>query len=238
MSPTRRDSTAHGGIKSFLKENSLSLFFLVTFLAALVGQAIAGHSLFNQEQLQHGDPTITFWRYLSSSDFGQAVTENWQSEYLQFALFALATVWLLQKGSSESKELDEAGTESDEEQKVGAHAGQDSPRWARTGGFRTMIYSNSLAIVMAVVFAASWFAQSVNGWTVFNDEQAAHNDPSISWWSYVGSSDFWEATFQNWQSEFLAVGSFAILVIYLRQRGSPESKPVGASTRDSTGQEG
>ena len=89
-------STARGGLRTFIRENSLSLFFLVIFLAALVGQAIAGHNLFNQEQVQHGDPTITFWRYLSTSDFGQAVTENWQSEYLQFALFALATVWLLQ----------------------------------------------------------------------------------------------------------------------------------------------
>ena len=233
-----QESTAHGGVRSFVRENSLSLFFLAIFLAALIGQAIAGHSLFNEEQLQHGEPSISLWRYLSTSDFGQAVTENWQSEYLQFALFALATVWLLQKGSSESKELDNAGTESDEDQKVGAHADADSPRWAKVGGLRTTIYSNSLAIVMMAVFTASWFAQSVNGWTVFNDEQATHGDPTVSWWSYVGSSDFWEATFQNWQSEFLAVGSFAILVIYLRQRGSPESKPVGASTRDATGQEG
>jgi hypothetical protein len=238
MSDGASKSTARAGFRGFARENSLSLFFLVIFIAALVGQAVAGHNLFNQEQLQHGEPTISLWRYLGSSHFGQAVTENWQSEYLQFALFAVATVWLVQKGSSESKELDKAGTESDRDQKVGAHAEAGSPRWAKAGGLRTTLYSNSLVIVMGLVFLASWFAQSVNGWSVFNDEQSTHGDSPISWWSYVGSSDFWEATFQNWQSEFLAVGSFAVLVIYLRQRGSPESKPVGASTRDSTGEEG
>jgi hypothetical protein len=225
-------------MRRFVRENSLSLFFLAIFLAALVGQAIAGHNVFNGEALQHGESTISFWRYLSSSHFAQAVTENWQSEYLQFALFALATVWLVQKGSPESKELEKAGTESDSDQKVGEHAGQDSPRWARYGDLRTTIFSNSLIIVMALVFFASWFAQSVSGRNVFNEEAVAHGDEKVSWLGYIGSSDFWEATFQNWQSEFLAVGSFAVLAIFLRQRGSPESKPVGAPTSDATGQQG
>jgi hypothetical protein len=225
-------------MRRFLKHNSLSLFFLAIFILALIGQAIAGHSLFNQEQATHGDPAVSLWTYVTSSAFGQAVMENWQSEYLQFALFALATVWLLQKGSPESKELDRAGTESDAEQKVGEHAEERSPRWARFGDWRTAVYSNSLIIVMGLIFLGSWFAQSVTGWTEFNDERALHGEPHASWLSYVGSSTFWESTFQNWQSEFLAVGSFAVLTIYLRQRGSPESKPVGASTTDATGAEG
>jgi membrane protein implicated in regulation of membrane protease activity len=225
-------------VKRFVKENSLSLFFLTIFLLALVGQAISGHNLYNEEQLAHGESTIGFWRYLSTSNFGQAVMENWQSEYLQFALFALATVWLLQKGSPESKELDKAGTESDKDQMVGRHAREGSPRWARVGGLRTAIYSNSLIIVMALVFFASWFAQSVTGMSNYNQEQHDHGAPGLSWWGYVGSSDFWQATFQNWQSEFLAVGSFVILAVYLRQRGSPESKPVGAPTEAATGKEG
>jgi hypothetical protein len=223
--------------KKFVKENSLSLFFLAIFLLALVGQAIAGHNLYNEEATSHKEATIGFWRYLTSSDFGNAVMENWQSEYLQFALFAMATVWLLQKGSPESKELDKAGTEPDKDQKVGRWAEADSPRWAKVGGVRTALYSNSLIIVMALVFFGSWFAQSVTGWTDHNQEQHAHGDPRLSWWSYVGSSQFWEATLQNWQSEFLAVGSFAVLVVYLRQRGSPESKPVGAA-HGATGVEG
>lgn len=225
-------------VKKFVKENSLSLFFLTIFLMALIGQAIAGHNLYNEEAIAHGESTISFWRYLTSSSFGNAVMENWQSEYLQFALFATATVWLLQKGSPESKELDKAGTESDEDQKVGRWARKDSPRWAEVGGIRTAIYSNSLIIAMAVIFFGSWFAQSVTGWTDYNQEQHSHGDPRLSWWGYIGSSQFWESTLQNWQSEFLAVGSFAVLVVYLRQRGSPESKPVGAPVDDATGQEG
>ena len=223
--------------RDFAKENSLSLFFLAIFLLALIGQAIAGHNLYNEEALAHEEKTIDFWRYLASSNFGNAVMENWQSEYLQFALFAFATVWLLQKGSPESKELDKAGTESDKEQKVGRYADEGSPLWARVGGVRTAIYSNSLMIAMALVFLGSWFAQSVTGWTDFNQEQHDHGDPRVSWWTYVGSSQFWEATLQNWQSEFLAVGSMAVLAIYLRQRGSPESKPVGCP-HHSTGAEG
>ena len=237
MAPTR-ESSGRSGVAKFIVENSLSLFFFVIFVAALGGQAIAGHDLFNQERLEHGAEPISFWRYLSTSHFGQAVTENWQSEYLQFALFALATVWLLQKGSPESKELDKAGTESDRDQKVGRHATEDSPPWARYGDWRTAIYSNSLIIVMALIFVASWFAQSVTGWTEYNTSQVEHAQSTLPWLQYIGSADFWQATLQNWQSELLAVGSMAILSVYLRQRGSPESKPVGAPVTDATGQEG
>jgi Domain of unknown function (DUF6766) len=224
-------------MRRFLRENSLTIFFGVIFVAALTGQAIAGHSLYNQEQRAHGEGAVSLLRYVASSSFGQAVMENWQSEYLQFTLFMLATVWLLQRGSPESKEVDAAGTETDREQRVGRHAGPESPLWARTGGIRTAIYSNSLLIAMGAIFVASWFAQSVTGWTAFNEQQQAHGDPTTSWLGYVGSSDFWEATFQNWQSESLAVGSFVVLAVYLRQRGSPESKPVGAP-HEATGMEG
>jgi hypothetical protein len=224
--------------RRFIQENSLSLFFLLIFLAALIGQAVAGHSANNQELASHGERAIGFWNYVTSSSFGRAVMENWQSEYLQFALFALATVWLLQKGSPESKELDRAGTESDADQKIGRHANARSPHWAAAGGLRTAIFSNSLIIVMALVFFGSWFAQSVTGWTDFNESQRFHGEPGLSWLGYVGSATFWEETLQNWQSEFLAVGSFAVLTIFLRQRGSPESKPVGAPSGDATGAEG
>jgi hypothetical protein len=226
-------------LRDFLSENSLSLFFLVIFLLAVFGQAVAGHDLYNDEAAMHGDPRISLWQYLSTADFARAVTENWQSEYLQFALFAAATIWLLQKGSPESKELDKAGREGEREQKLGEYAEEDSPAPAKErGGLRRWVFSNSLLLVMTAIFLASWFAQSVNGLAEYNDQQDTHGEPSISWLDYIGTADFWEATFQNWQSEFLAVGSFAVLAVFLRQRGSPESKPVGASTLDSTGQEG
>jgi hypothetical protein len=224
-------------MRRFLRDHSLSLFFLTIFLAALVGQAIAGHVLHNEEATAHGDETISIWRYIVSSDFGNAVMENWQSEYLQFMLFMLATVWLLQRGSPESKEPGKEGLETLEEQKIGEHAEEESPEWAKPRGIRTFVYSNSLLIVMAIIFVGAWFAQSVTGWTTFNAEQTDHGEAAVSWLTYIGSADFWEATLQNWQSEFLAVGSFAAFTIFLRQRGSPESKPVGAP-HDATGVEG
>jgi hypothetical protein len=230
-------------VRRFLKHNGLSLAFGAIFLLALGFQAMTGWQEFNNEEVAHAElvheqaDTISFGRYLTSSEFGQAVMENWQSEYLQFTLFILATVWLLQRGSPESKELDKAGLESDEDQKVGDHAERNSPRWARVGGLRTFVYSNSLLLVMTGVFLGSWFAHSVTGWTEYNNQQVEHEQPELSWVSYLGSADFWQTTLQNWQSEFLAVGSMVILSVYLRQRGSPESKPVGAP-HDATAVEG
>src|SRR4029453_10592931 len=117
-------------------------FFLAIFLASLVGQAFTGQDAFNHAQLAHGGDPISMGRYVTSSSYWADVLENWQSEYLQFTLYIFATVWLLQRGSPESKDLGNAGTESDEEQRVGEHAGERSPRWARVGGLRTRIYSN------------------------------------------------------------------------------------------------
>ena len=224
-------------VRKFLKHNGLSLAFLGLFHAALCFQAAAGHADFNEDQDRHGDPRISLTRYVTSSEFGSAVMENWQSEYLQFTLFILGTVWLLQRGSPESKRLDKAGRESDEEQNVGEHAGPDSPGWARATGVRRAIYENSLLLVMAAVWIGSWFAQSVVGVTEYNAARLDHRQDSVSWAVYLTKADFWEKTLQNWQSEFLAVGSMVILSVYLRQRGSPESKPVG-TPHHATGVEG
>jgi hypothetical protein len=224
-------------MRRFLRENSLGLAFGTLFLATLVAQALIGHSDFNADQAaHHGDP-IGLWRYVSSSSFGVDVLENWQSEYLQFTLYIVGTVWLLQKGSPESKELDKAGGESDSDQKVGEHATEDSPKWASVGGLRTRIYSNSLLIVMGTIFLLSWLGQSITGSVAYNAEQFDHQQAALSWPQYVVTPDFWNRTLQNWQSEFLAIGSMAVLAIYLRQRGSPESKPVGSS-HTATGVEG
>jgi hypothetical protein len=218
-----------------LRDNGLSIFFGVLFLAALAGQSIAGHSAFNQDQLEHDAAPVSYWRYLTSSEFGQAMLENWQSEYLQFFLFILATVWLVQRGSGESKHPGKRGRETEQEQRLGPHAHSSSPRWARLhGGFRRALYSNSLLIVMGLIFVLSWFGQSVTGLTAHNDAQRLHGEPTVSWIRYVREPDFWENTLQNWQSEFLAVGTMAVFTVFLRQRGSPESKPVGAA-HDATG---
>jgi hypothetical protein len=224
-------------MRTFVKQNSLSLFFAVIFLAALAGQGLVGHADYNAQQISDGLATISLPRYLTSSSFAVDVAENWQSEYLQFLLFILATVWLLQRGSPESKPLDQAGNESDEKQKIGRYAADDSPALARRGGLPTALYSSSLGLAMGAIFLASWAAQSVAGRVAYDEEQLAQLQAPVSWFGYVTSADFWNRTLQNWQSEFLAVGSMAVLSIYLRQRGSPESKPVG-SAHASTGVEG
>lgn len=211
-----------------LRNHGLSLFFGVIFLLALLGQALTGAALYNEEQLSQGLSQVSFLQYVGSSAFAVDVAENWQSEYLQFVLFIAATIWLVQKGSPESSSLGSEGPESDKEQLVGRYAQADSPEWAKAGGWRLTVYSNSLLIVMVTIFLLSWGAQSVAGVVLYNEEQLANLQDPVSWAQYIVSADFWNRTLQNWQSEFLAVGSMVVLSIYLRQRGSHESKPVGA----------
>jgi hypothetical protein len=212
-----------------VRSNGLSIFFLTIFLLALGAQSYAGWHKFNEDRLAHHEHSVSYTRYVTSSEFGQAVTENWQSEYLQFVLYFMATVWFVQRGSPESKTWRDRGRESEEDQYLGRYARPDSPSLARrTGGLLRALYSNSLLVWMGLIWIASWFAQSVTGWSAYNSDQLAHKEAGTNWVGYIQSSDFWEATLQNWQSEFLAVGSMAIFAVYLRQRGSPESKPVGA----------
>jgi hypothetical protein len=224
-------------MRRFVRDNGLSIFFLAAFAVALAGQAFAGWNLFNEQARIDGEETLSLGRFLISSSFGNAVLENWQSEYLQFTLFILVTVWLVQRGSPESKEPGKEGPESEREQQIGEHADERSPLWARLGGPRSKVYSNSLLLLMGVIWLASWYGQSVTGWSDNNRVRAIEDLPGLSWWEYLGTSQFWESTLQNWQSEFLAVGSMAVFAIYLRQRGSPESKPVGAGHAE-TGTEG
>ena len=216
-------------MRRFAAENGLSLFFGVLFLAALVGQSFAGQHAFNADQLAHDGRTLSWPDYVLSPAFGGAVLENWQSEFLQFTLFILATVWLVQKGSNESKRFERAGRESDREQRVGSHAPEDAPRAAqRRAGWRRSVYENSLVLAMATIFLLSWAGQSLNNWRAANEQRREHGEPALAWGEYVRGADFWERSLENWQSEFLAVGAMAVFTIYLRQRGSPESKPVGA----------
>lgn len=221
----------------WLRDHGLSLLFLLLFLLSLAGQAATGLADYDNRQLATGADPVSIWQYITSSSFAVDVAENWQSEYLQFLLFILATVWFVQRGSTESKQVDQVGRESDEDQRVGRYAGEDSPRWAKAGGWRTGLYSHSLGLVMGLIFVGSWLAQSVAGRAAYNAEQLSQLSDPVSWVGYVTSADFWNRTLQNWQSEFLAVASMVVFSIYLRERGSPESKPVGAS-HDTTGEEG
>jgi hypothetical protein len=224
-------------MKRFLFENGLSLFFGTIFLGTLAGQSFAGQHAYNADQVAHGDRPLSWLDYVLSPDFGGAVMENWQSEFLQFTLFILATVWLVQKGSNESKELDSVGLESKQEQKLEGFAPPDGPRWAKVTGARRVLYENSLVLAMGTIFFLTWLGQSLNNWREFNAEQLQHHGTTVAWATYLHNPTFWERTLENWQSEFLAVGTMAAFTIYLRQRGSPESKPVGAP-HDETGSSG
>lgn len=217
-----------------IREHTLSLFFGAIFLLALAGQSVAGLLVFNEEQLSHGASTMNWLEFVTSSEFVVDVAENWQSEYLQFFLFIAATIWLVQKGSPESKKPGDEGVGTDKEQLVGRHARKDSPAWARANDWRRWVYSNSFLLTMGTIFVLSWLAQAGAGVTVYNSEQALHGEPGISFGEYIVSADFWSRTLQNWQSEFLAVGSMVVLSIVLRQRGSSESKPVGAPHHESS----
>jgi hypothetical protein len=205
-------------VRRALFENGLSLFFGTLFLGTVLAQSFAGQHAYNAEQRQHGGEPASWLDYVLSPRFGGDVMENWQSEFLQFTLFILATVWLVQKGSNESKQ----------QQRLEGFAPDDAPRWAKARGLRRVLYENSLLLVMTALFLASWAVQSLGNWREFNAEQRAHGEAAVSWSRYLLDPDFWERTLQNWQSEFLAVGTMAVFTIYLRQRGSPESKPVGA----------
>jgi hypothetical protein len=215
-------------MRKWLFDQSLTVFFLAIFLLSLVGQSVAGYYAFNDEQLSHDEPTLSYGRYLVSSDFGGNVMENWQSEFLQFTLLIVATVWLAQRGSTESKPPEKAGPESDADALVGDHAPPHAPAWAKMRGWRLKVYENSLGFAMLAIFLAAWLVQALSNRVAFNEEQAAHGEQTVSWFAYVREADFWNRTLQNWQSEFLAVATMAAFSIYLRQRGSPESKPVGA----------
>jgi hypothetical protein len=211
-----------------VRNNALSVLFLALFAVAIVGQSIAGFLENNERLVQHSRPPEGFIAFITSSEFVVDVAENWQSEFLQFFLFIAATIWLVQRGSPESKKPGDEGPGSDEEQKVGEHADPESPEWAKRRGLPQVLFSNSLLLVMGTIFALSWLAQSLAGVVVYNSENAEHAQAAIGWLEYLATPDFWNRTLQNWQSEFLAVGTMIAFSIFLRQRGSSESKPVGS----------
>lgn len=215
-------------MRRLLRDNALSLFFFALFVLAIVGQSIAGFLRTNEELAKHGEPVQNYLDFVFSSDFIVDVAENWQSEFLQFLLFIAATVWFVQRGSPESKLPGDEGVGTDEDQKIGEHAPDDAPDVAKNRGWKLVVYENSLVIVMGAIFVLSWLMQSLSGVVVANDEAAQHGESALSWAEYVVSPEFWDRTLQNWQSEFLAVGTMVTFAIFLRQRSSAESKPVGA----------
>ena len=207
----------------FFYRNGLSIVFIVLFLVTLIAQAFIGWKEHNQEILDEHGKEITFLLYLQTGHFISSTFENFQSEFLQMALYVLLTVGLRQKGSAESKSLDQK-EEVDRE----PIPGKGAPWPVRKGGIYLTLYSNSLSIVFFLLFAFSWVMHFYGSWMDNNAENALKNKPFQTALEYVAEPRFWFETFQNWQSEFLSVLSIVVLTIFLRQKGSPESKPVDA----------
>lgn len=211
-----------------IKDNSLTLAFLILLVAALVGQSLVGLVDYNAAARTDRLAEIDWATYVTSSAFAVDVAENWQSEYLQFTLYILLTVWLVQRGSAESKPPGNEGLGTDREQRTGAFAQPDSPKAVRMGGGRARLFGFSLTLVMGTIFIVSWATQAIVGRVALNEQRLRDRLDPLTVMQYLGDTDFWGRTLQNWQSEFLAVASMAIFSVYLRQRGSPESKQVGA----------
>ena len=205
-------------------ENGLSIVLFGLFLFSMVGQYLTGYQQYNEEQRLHGQPAVSYTEYLGEGHFIEATFENWESEFLQMAAYVLLTVSLYQKGSSESKNPDavERVDVIPEKSKLG----QDAPWPVRRGGFVLKLYQNSLSIALLLLFLMSFILHGVGGAKEYNEEQEAHGAPQVSTVQYMVTSRFWFESFQNWQSEFLSIGAMVVLSIFLRQKGSPESKPV------------
>ena len=215
-------------MRRFFYDNSLSIVLFVLFALTLFGQSVTGLSEYNEDQREHGQPAVGYVEYLATGHFVEATFENWESEFLQMAAFVVLTAFLYQKGSAESRKphvVDEADVRLRHED-----VPADAPWPVRRGGWVLKLYENSLAIAFVVLFLLSVLLHAVGGAEEYNQEFFEHGGAGqrMSAFTYMATSRFWFESFQNWQSEFLSVFAMVVLSIFLRQRSSPESKPVHA----------
>ncbi len=214
----------------FFKNNGLSLIFLLLFLLSLGGQIITGHQQHNQQMIEEGGQILSISAYLTSGHFFQATFENWESEFLQMALFLVLSVFLYQKGSSESKDPDK----EEDVDKEPDPSKPDAPWPVKKGGWILRLYNHSMLLAFAMLFLMSFVLHWYGSLKDYNEEQSLKGRPMESASEYLSNSRFWFESFQNWESEFLSIGSIIVLSIFLREKGSPQSKPVDAPD-DQTG---
>jgi hypothetical protein len=210
------------------RNNSLSIVLVFLFALSLVGHAVTGWRAHNEDQRQHGQDEITLSEFVRTGEFGETVFENWESEFLQMGFYVILTVFLYQRGSSESKKHD--GSDEVEEDPLAHRDDPDVPGPVKAGGWRLTLYKNSLSLAFLGLFVVSFVGHAASGARKYNDEQREHgSSEQVTTMAYMRTAQFWYESFQNWQSEFLAVLAIVVLSIRLRQWGSPESKPVHAS---------
>lgn len=213
-------------MKNWLRDNGLTIALVCLFTASLIGQAISGFASENQTLLDHRQPPLHFIAYLGSGAFLSALFENWESEFLQMWVFVMLTAYLFQRGSPESKDPDKAAPQ-DRDPKEDANT-PDAPLAVRVGGWVRTAYSHSLGFTLLALFLASFVLHWLNSARRAADEALAHGHPAPGLFQFIQQPQFWFESFQNWQSEFLSTAVLIVLAIFLRERGSPESKPVGA----------
>jgi len=209
-----------------IRNHGLTIVLLVMFLFSILGQSIAGAATYNEEQRDHAGTPISWLGYLQTGHFVEAVFENWESEFLQMGVYVLLTAMLHQKGSAESKDLD--GKDPVDEDPRQAADKQHAPWPVRYGGITLRLYEHSLSISLLMLFVVSFLLHAAGGARVYSEEQLLHGGEAVSMLGYLETSQFWFESFQNWQSEFLSIAVVVVLSIFLRERGSPESKPVAA----------
>jgi hypothetical protein len=211
-------------MRKWAKEHGLLLANAGLFLAFFVGMILSGAAAYSEDQAAHGQPGVTVLEYLSTGDFVEATFENWESEFLQMAMYVVLTVFLFQKGSSESKPMGKTAPQDEDPREATI---KDSTPWpVKRGGLLLKLYEHSLSILLLLLFVASFSLHAAGGAAAYSEEQQSHGEPPVTTLGYLASSRFWFESFQNWQSEFLAVAVLVGASVYLREKGSPESKPV------------
>jgi hypothetical protein len=211
-------------MKKFLKDNSLSIVFFLLFVFTIIGQAITGLKEHNQEMQDEGGQQLSMGQYITSGHFLQSTFENWESEFLQMALFLIFTMFLYQKGSSESKDPDKEEEVDREPNPRRKHV----PWPVKKGGIILSIYKHSLCYAFTLLFLLSFLLHWYGSLKDYNEEQMLNNKPTETAMQYLSNSRLWFESFQNWESEFLSVFAIVVLSIFLREQGSPQSKPVDA----------
>ncbi|KRE53455.1 hypothetical protein ASG92_08025 [Arthrobacter sp. Soil736] len=211
-------------MSKWVKEHGLLLANVALFLIFFGGMILSGASSYSEDQLAHGEPAVTVAQYLGTGAFVEATFENWESEFLQMGMYVVLTVFLFQKGSSESKPM---GKDAPQDQDPRDATIKPSTPWpVKRGGVVLKLYEHSLSIMFLLLFLASFALHAIGGSEEYNSEQESHGQPTVSILGYLATSRFWFESFQNWQSEFLAVAVLVGTSVYLREKGSPESKPV------------
>jgi hypothetical protein len=211
-------------MKRVLHNNGLSLVLFGLFVLFQIGLSMVGHRQHNQERIDHRLTPITFAEYLASDSFIEATMENWESEFLQMFAYVVLTTFLFQKGSAESKSLD--GNEAVDRDPRAARLKPDAPWPVRRGGLILTFYSHSLSLALLLLFGVAFVLHAISGAREHSIQEVAHGGHAISVIEYLATAQFWFESLQNWQSEFFSIAVMIVLSIVLREKGSPESKPV------------